>query len=1666
MTPEDAETPEELEEELAMLLLLMGIPAEEHLYDLMSKMSTLIADLSVVTTKTEFDTWYSSTKTAGFTKEMITNTLVHVIKAYVSAQVDYFDIDYLYDEIAALEAEIDQNQVLLANIRTDVEAYGNVNTEVANDSLALFDYLVNDFTSWQGYVGNVNTYWDSHNWEGPVDDYYDLECHLQQSYFERYVNKDSEYANYLDSEYDLIWNSLDQGTKDEFTPLLNYARSILEHKYTVTKPLQDSLYDHFDTGYGDHTESVAQRIRYEFFGDYEFLFYEIQSRQDDLFLINEDINRNIENYQTLLILDGYFDSQEGNDKLVLLVNSLYDLVDHLASNVDEDLFDLVMQVMTDETFDPSTLMTSDQIVLYLGKVVTMLQSAQTEFMGNGIDHLAAFITDIATLFIENDSEMDQSEKDFIIPLIETKVDNYLTMANDTLTNVLTFLASIDEVKATAIINAIDYFTPDEEEYDMMMVEEQGFDLPMIVYVADLVNTLIGDGSLNLGSILEDIITVYFDVEYALNPDSTVVASVNDAAQANLEGLMALLPDIAVIDPMSMSADDFASLNEFMDRMAAFQSMFEVGFESILDYTSFGYEHQDFLDLVYDMGDWEMSETEAEQMIDDLMGILNMTVEEDAYYLIQAVVLHVGGLYSVESFTDLKAWVLGFEGFGLTHQEMAVSIFNIIMYQLSMTLAIDGEFDQQVQYYENNILTIGALITEHEGSLIDLDVEVEAKLREYIIDDEPTITEYLAYWAALKEDAIKLGNLNMLMNEYDNNKPHFDYYTAEQLMNLKWTIYSNPDNPQYQTDYDDLWASLTPEEQSAYADFIVEVNDYINWFDVTIDPYYTSLDPLHGFDEELVNYIHEDALWEHNNIQFNIYMLEGQILQEEDEIARIERERVRTQAIYDYLDLHHEDVKVLLWAGIDEIVNVFNVADPVTFDPLFAVFFNSSPVYDVMGLPGALPEDIFADMTPAEIIVHLHNIADVLDTLFSTVDDDEDDKLIGFALDMLRLQMIAEGTPETEIDLLIGTITPLIETWYPHVEEVLGIVANALYSLDETDMADIMNFIPKPETEPSVMQILKLVTTVSDILTFGDPAGLDYTTLINYAVELYLTVAYEGDYPGTETELAEIQDAVVAHVNDMLDNLHNINLIDMAEMELLDYQLIYQAIEHVEWLFEQLGDIESIIYPAPVAFGYTHEDFVDLVTELEGLTDPTEIEDRISEYIAVFEATDEEYAFYMLFFIGPMVDDIQDIYSFHDFVDFYARVRSLGFPKLDLATLIVNALAAEITATASDMQAQIDQYASDIVGYQADLVDYNTAINNIKSLTQDEIDNLLNSYPDYHDDAQSAYDLIAEIMIAEDIYDFELGILLQADDDGYAYTTEFDLYLNNYGGDDVEEPLYSSFSELVFEAGWTTEQVEMYQWVFESYKSWMSHLRSFRGYCTTLNLDGVTMSDGTTLFGDYLEGQKLAIEGITENRNSTNALIEDALIEKEYLEDNYLLYATLSYFFADPDMSSLCPEYTDKSNTELTKMVVVLLMERFDNQLSLWTEDDIYELDILFYGYYLDFDETTSPDQIVEEIKVAMELFGPLLEGASPNSITDKMLNVLLNRLILAYANSVELESGETVEDVRADVAGALFDIIDIAYQISAMDPVNLEQADLDIINSLFPAITTLEDALS
>ncbi len=344
MNDEETITDQQVEDQIDWLLDITDAFNEHQLYDMMMTASQMMQDLQNVSDLDDFNSWITNAKTTMLDR----NTLIDSIYAllvqkinnemqmkeyYLTELFDVFDENYDYmlskaQIISDIQDYLDDNGGAYKEI---AQQYFDARCEIDDLELA-YDYIINFQETPEGFD------WDT---------YYLLE-NLQENYLEEfYLYQNNDRADDFLSQYNDLYDSLSPEEQAMYNPFLDafVAWKIAENIFSHDT-LMDIVYDDL---YNSDASEIAVKIE-DFYSQYHDINKSIRDNYDFIFnALGRDWETEMENLQNSLNgfenTYNYIFSADGMVQVKALMSLFYDNIENIQIIIDEDTFEMMMDIV-------------------------------------------------------------------------------------------------------------------------------------------------------------------------------------------------------------------------------------------------------------------------------------------------------------------------------------------------------------------------------------------------------------------------------------------------------------------------------------------------------------------------------------------------------------------------------------------------------------------------------------------------------------------------------------------------------------------------------------------------------------------------------------------------------------------------------------------------------------------------------------------------------------------------------------------------------------------------------------------------------------------------------------------------------------------------------------------------------------------------------------------------------------------------------------------------------------------------------------------------------------------------------------------------------------------------------------------------------------------------
>lgn len=1615
-------TEEQIEAQIDFYQSFFGVTSEEDLYLLLTAMSTVMSGFDGIETLTQMQDWYSNAKALGFDKEIITNMMISFVREQVNREVDNYDPSYYISEIARLNQEISDNSASMAQVRTNVLSYCTT-ADNQSDCVALYDAMVAEQTQWRIYNNILNDEaYSNNNWNWET--YNNLEWNMDSVLYYTYYNVDSYEAGLYQDAYDTLYAQLSPEEISMYSNALNAHAIYATIEYRDRMVLESNMWNQYDT----NDDYVVDRV-HSFY--YEYQNFE-QNNAMNLWLIQElemEQQREQQRHQVMLGLQAYLYTEAGATKVKLLMITLYDIMDSVVMGLDEGTFNFIMSVLKGEIQPDPSMLTSENIVLYTDMLHDVLVLIQSTIDSDDIANIKSLAQDIMAMYIST-LGMDPADTLAMISTMNGIINQYVDVLVYTLADLTDFLGTIDTTKADAIIEFVTYMTTG------VFTEQE-----VAIEASKLIDALIGDGSLDVSTLLNNLVEIYFDVNYMFMPDEATIIAVKAAAQANLSRMLELIALVKDYDSSALGLTELQNIDELVSRGQAFVMMFKVGFETILEPITFGYDHQDFLNLIYQL-DGPVPLEDAEAKIVMFMSMFELTDEEQAYYMTKLVLNYAFAIRSIESFGEFQNWFARVTDLGFSNSAIAQYIVNFMILKLDQDINNDPYYQQDIDYYTEQI------------------ADAYAEIERVTLENETifnTITDLInALPAELQADAwtywnVKLTSLSLMdAANYAQNEvySYVDWWTVQGLID-SW------DNYQYFLDmedtfnanimlqnFNDLYNSLDFTQQY-YVDQMMSTRDaYLSYWQNELLTIQFVMDTHLEYDTYKY-YVMDNFQLYYNNMTYYIPNLYQNISYCNDQLDRLMAEKEQLTDYYNYLsdEVNEQLVVDVVTILIDEVQNIISVADPATFDIVFMLLTQGRFLPKTMMV---VEEDPFEtiDLSALAILGYTEDVSTVLKAMFATLSSEDVANIKLLLLDIAEIQWWNEGMSESEIIQNLALLSMAFDKYYPQLQDLILIITNALDGLNEQKIQTVLDAVAlfqNMETMPSQTEMVVLIATLVNTLLADGTFALD--DLIAMYIEVYYDVNTMFDY--LPADLAATQAIFQGYYDQLLADAATIATYDPMMLTPEQVEVIYLAQQKLMYLFYSLQDPFGI--DPDMVFGYNHEDFVSLLYSFMGCVSEEEVNQAIEMFTVVFDTDTEEEAFYMVLAYGSVLMNARGISSVEDAQAFLQMVFNLGVTKEDMAFYIVNFFIYTVVNKLNSSTIYADYMAA-----LANVEDLETFIeediqvlaNNSSTLELLKTFSIDPSFPALIDNAWSAgLNVNYSWNYYQQVYGESTWNYMF---DYYTYQT-LSFY---YFGDGYTLPDMDAFNNM-----WSMlseEQHQLYSPILGAYQEYLNQTTNFEALLT--NIDS---------YGLYYNG--LPVSDVV------------GMLVEQYIDINdELVMLQEELMYAEKDVDWLYEQYHtetflnlfigDAANLNSMHAAIVTLLQEADYLVNEANPNTIYFLMDLVQGNVQPGVSISIPDFLIQ-LQGVGALVGLIDDTMDPTELDN--LNWLIDSLIYNYINAFgdnETTALQIIGVVDTYFDGA-FSMIDLASSMLLNMTEDRLQAIVDAVADL-EAVGDAEDNLS
>lgn len=1125
----------EMDQIISGMLFIMDVETEEEVYTMMTGAMLLGEGLMDVSDLAEFQAWFAGLALQGMTEEQIVDMMVNAaLFAVQMAARDFNEQEYL-DQIAFFEGE---RQLVFDGLDDLENALGeycdSLDSEAIIPCYSYFDALLSEFNLSQDYQHAMNSIWDLYGEDFDYGFYYDLEYKMYNYLATLYLIEDEVEAlnllNAIQSQLAMVSSS----EQAMYESLLTLYSDWTEYMMVDTQAAFDAVSTYID----ENDVYVYDYVQSHLYYPYQNLLYQIESYN---WMIEEEYQWMYEeqaHHAMMMDLRDYLWSVEGTNQLKTLAITLYDMVDSLVYNIDEPTFNMILDLIQGVYNETPPPMEAADISSYALMVVDILSALEASVDDDDIANIIALGTSVAEIFLAH-SDMDELQKTYILNLIETLAPVYFDHAAFIYSELIDLLEGVTPEKVQLVLDFIDYMNQGEEgSINLMMIEEERDPYEMVVYIAQIVDAFLYDGTFDIYGIADIAVDVYYDWA-PVYADETTILAVKNAVRDALTQIVLLSHEVALIDLENVTSDDMAAMYELYQRG---QHLVDIISEGDLAQILVPYDYTDVHDLfVQFINPWgEMSDEEVDALIDVILYTFDTESEADVLFTLMQLKDFPGQLEYVESFEDVQALYLQLAPMGFDNATLSGMLARFLesYSDYMMTFEYDPYYLDELQgYYDDAYAEYLYWQEELVALQVDIDYEISL-LSDPAKTDAQSLWNYFLYNRQLENDFWMYYSLYQYDYGFEWTWEDYDtYWYIDDLLNRYYqTVGGNDIPPELQVTYEQYHAEFNALSEYEHMMFdtilyYADINYSYHWtvyypamrnFEMNYAPW--SETPINTSFGQPINYWMMDNINEYNRImsEMDYYLQQMRMYEDEMSYGNDDEAWLYIDAFFD--DPENvglvEDMALVL---LDEVGSLIMYSD-------------TDSVNLVIGLMSGTINPSILDLTPVGIRGYLDAFEDFWGYLFSTFDSADQIVIETFITKVVYFYVGTMELPELEAEEFASMLSTKLINYLLDFALLKDEISAFLPTITVSDIEIIMNSInimsslpePMDEEEELNNNLIRAIemAKIIDVLLAGDVMNTDH--VVSMVVSLYFDISNGFMYDGSvdlETLSVDLQGMV-------------------------------------------------------------------------------------------------------------------------------------------------------------------------------------------------------------------------------------------------------------------------------------------------------------------------------------------------------------------------------------------------------------------------------------------------------------------------------------------------------------------------------------------------------------
>ena len=787
---DDMFTPDDVDEQIAELMVIIGASSEEELYNIMLAMQQLMMNLMDINSAGALQEWFQATQILGFDRDTVVDIVYNLM---VSGFAN--DISHMSDRIAELTGLIEDENFNISDFESQMTTISNQVDAYCQIQNGYTDLCEDYFNAQIDANMLQEDYYDMFDYEFPeifdYSTYYNLEWKLDEFLTESILNQDVDAAQQALDELNAMIASINQDEEmDLYQPILDayedmktaeYAFQLTDYSsldvlglgddFTIRDYIDDALWG-YDNEFGDHIDGYMDLISNKEFSEWLIIEY-----TQDL----ENINFDAMDTQAIL---NYITSDDGETETKVLIGTVYDGLEAVIGSIDEETYQLVMTIVNEsmgysepgytplrDYYNPieqyKDLINPENIVLISEKLNNILSAFMSTMDDSDYDNIKEVIIGYMSekMALEGATEIQIAG---FVSVIGPVIDRYIDYFQFAESQVESFLGSIDQEKAETALSVL----------SINFYETGPGDIALAIKMSNIYDALLGDGSVDVSQIMQYMAAIYFDVTNEMVPDQAEVARIQGEIDVFISDYLALITQIKDYDPNCISPSQVEDIMEFYARGMAIGRWFEEGFETV-DEPLVVFDDE----FLYNFLERLVGEEDLDSTIDALMDILGTTDTETTYYTLRSIFQYGIGVMKINNFSDIQVWINNLETFGFTQEDFIEYFLSALTYA---TEDLNSNFQETLTYLEAQLVGLTPGSFEYESVMEQIDDLYQDTLMGLVMFDLMHDPAYQAETGDVMN--IVLDDIKNMITSMPNNS----FPMIEKLIGyLKYTMF-NPE----------------------------------------------------------------------------------------------------------------------------------------------------------------------------------------------------------------------------------------------------------------------------------------------------------------------------------------------------------------------------------------------------------------------------------------------------------------------------------------------------------------------------------------------------------------------------------------------------------------------------------------------------------------------------------------------------------------------------------------------------------------------------------------------------------------------------------------------------------------------------------------------------------